>query len=36
MTARPTVSIYDAESDKITGSANMPSVFSAPIRDDLV
>ena len=36
MTARPTVSIYDAESDKIEGSATMPTVFSAPIRDDLV
>ena len=36
MTARPTVSVYDAESDKIDGSSNMPAVFSAPIRDDLV
>merc|ERR1712151_994290 len=36
MTARPTVSIYDAETDKIEGSATMPTVFSQPIRDDLV
>merc|ERR1712087_401672 len=36
MTSRPTVSVYDADSDKIDGSATMPSVFSAPIRDDLV
>ena len=36
MTARPTVSVYDAESNGIDGSSNMPSVFSAPIRDDLV
>merc|ERR1719367_586491 len=36
MTARPTVSVYDAESDKIDGSSTMPTVFSAPIRDDLV
>ena len=36
MTARPTVSVYDAESDKIDGSSTMPAVFSAPIRDDLV
>lgn len=36
MTARPTVSVYDAESDKIEGSSTMPAVFSAPIRDDLV
>ena len=36
MTARPTVSIYDANTDKIEGSSNMPTVFSAPIRDDLV
>merc|ERR1719150_878663 len=36
MTSRPTVSVYDAESDKIDGSSNMPAVFSAPIRDDLV
>jgi len=37
MTARPTVSIYDAASEtNIDGSATMPAVFSAPIRDDLV
>merc|ERR1712110_198221 len=35
-TARPTVSVYDAESDKIDGSSTMPAVFTAPIRDDLV
>ena len=36
MVSRPTVSVYDADSDKIDGSANMPGVFSAPFRDDLV
>merc|ERR1719433_2223212 len=36
MTARPTVSIYDADSNDVKGSATMPTVFSAPIRDDLV
>lgn len=36
MTSRPTVSVYDADTEAIDGSANMPSVFSAPIRDDLV
>jgi len=36
MTARPTVSVYSADSDKVSGSANMPTVFTAPIRDDLV
>ena len=36
MTSRPTVSVYDAESDKVDGSSTMPVVFSAPIRDDLV
>merc|ERR1719188_65058 len=36
MTSRPTVSVYDSASDKIDGSSTMPTVFSAPIRDDLV
>lgn len=36
MTSRPTVSVYATDSDKVTGSANMPAVFTAPIRDDLV
>merc|ERR1719195_903238 len=36
MTSRPTVSVYAAESDKVAGSSSMPTVFTAPIRDDLV
>ena len=36
MTSRPTVSVYSADSDKVAGSASMPTVFTAPIRDDLV
>lgn len=36
MTSRPTVSVYSADSEKVAGSASMPTVFTAPIRDDLV
>jgi large subunit ribosomal protein L4e len=36
MTARPTVSVYATDSEKVTGSLAMPTVFTAPIRDDLV
>jgi len=36
MTSRPTVSAYSAEDGSVTGSVNMPAVFTAPIRDDLV
>lgn len=36
MTSRPTVSVYGADSDKVTGSSAMPVVFTAPIRDDIV
>ena len=36
MTSRPTVSVYDRESTDISGSSSMPTVFSAPFRDDLV
>ena len=36
MTSRPTVSVYAADSEKVVGSSNMPTVFTAPIRDDLV
>merc|ERR1719326_1554708 len=36
MTSRPTVSVYSNSSEKVTGSVNMPTVFSQPIRDDLV
>jgi len=36
MTSRPTVSVYAADQEKVSGSASMPTVFTAPIRDDLV
>ena len=36
MTSRPTVSVYSNDTDKVVGSVNMPAVFTAPIRDDLV
>merc|ERR1719223_1596869 len=36
MTSRPTVSVYAADSEKVSGSSSMPTVFTAPIRDDLV
>merc|ERR1711957_318784 len=36
MTSRPTVSVYSADSETVAGSTNMPTVFTAPIRDDLV
>ena len=36
MTARPTVSVYAADSESVKGSTQMPAVFTAPIRDDLV
>merc|ERR1719188_1548205 len=36
MTSRPTVSVYSNSSDAVTGSVNMPAVFTAPIRDDVV
>merc|ERR1719476_920837 len=36
MTSRPTVSVYSTSDDSVTGSANMPTVFTAPIRDDVV
>merc|ERR1719188_2874504 len=36
MTSRPTVSVYSNSSDAVTGSVNMPAVFPAPIRDDVV
>ena len=36
MTSRPTVSVYSPSDDSVTGSANMPTVFTAPIRDDVV
>ena len=35
MTSRPIVSVYSAE-NKVVGNAPMPSVFSVPIRDDIV
>ena len=36
MTSRPTVSVYAADTETVVGSTNMPTVFTAPIRDDLV
>lgn len=37
MTSRPVVSVYKSDNaTEITGSAAMPGVFSAPIRNDLV
>ena len=36
MTARPTVSVYAGDSDAVKDSTPMPTVFTAPIRDDLV
>lgn len=36
MTARPVVSVYSKDSTDIVGQLPMPSVFTAPIRDDIV
>merc|ERR1712110_237180 len=36
MTSRPTVSVYAADTETVAGSAAMPAVFTAPIRDDVV
>merc|ERR1719420_2379699 len=36
MTSRPTVSVYAADTETVAGSTAMPTVFTAPIRDDLV
>jgi large subunit ribosomal protein L4e len=36
MSARPTVSVYAANEDKVVGSSPLPAVFSAPIRHDIV
>jgi large subunit ribosomal protein L4e len=36
MTARPVVSVYSKDSQAIVGQVNMPAVFTAPIRDDIV
>merc|ERR1712226_564252 len=36
MTSRPTVSVYAADTETVAGSAAMPTVFTAPIRDDIV
>mmetsp|Transcript_32018 Transcript_32018/g.42432 ORF Transcript_32018/g.42432 Transcript_32018/m.42432 type:complete len:411 (+) Transcript_32018:45-1277(+) len=36
MTSRPTVSVYAADAEKVAGSSSMPTVFTVPIRDDLV
>jgi len=36
MTSRPTVSVQSADSATVVGSTSMPTVFTVPIRDDLV
>ena len=36
MSARPTVSVYSASSDKTVGDVPLPAVFTAPIRNDVV
>lgn len=36
MTSHPVISVYDANSRAATGTTKMPTVFTAPIRDDLV
>jgi len=36
MTSRPVVSVYKSDAKEVSGSAAMPGVFSAPIRNDLV
>jgi large subunit ribosomal protein L4e len=36
MAARPTVSVYSASEDKVTGTVPLPAVFTAPIRNDIV
>lgn len=36
MAARPTVSVYSCAEDKVVGSAPLPAVFTAPIRQDIV
>ena len=36
MAARPSVSVYSASEDKVTGSVPLPAVFTAPIRSDIV
>ena len=34
--SRPTVAIYSSESAKVSGTASLPAVFTAPIRNDIV
>lgn len=36
MSARPTVNVYSATEDKTVGTAPLPAVFTAPIRNDIV
>lgn len=36
MTARPSVNVYSASSDAVVGNCPLPSVFTAPIRNDIV
>lgn len=36
MSARPSVSVYSASEDKVTGTVALPAVFTAPIRNDIV
>jgi large subunit ribosomal protein L4e len=36
MSARPTVSVYSAEDNSVSGQVKLPNVFTAPIRPDIV
>ena len=36
MSARPSVSVYAQSGDKVVGTAQLPAVFTAPIRSDIV
>jgi len=36
MSARPTVSVYSASDNSVSGSVKLPGVFTAPIRPDIV
>jgi large subunit ribosomal protein L4e len=36
MAARPTVSVYSSEADKVVSTVPLPAVFTAPIRNDIV
>lgn len=36
MTARPLVSVYDGVTGNVVGTAKLPAVFNAPVRNDVV